>query len=120
VGKTVSNDKDVAVLLNDYFTSVFNKVVVEDKLNFNPVIENHEVITKIQITVDDVVKSLGEFKPNKCPGIDLISSTYVLKIKEIIAKLLSLLFQKSLESGEVPSDWKKANISPIFKKGDKS
>jgi len=66
------------------------------------------------------LKAIGELKPNKSPGIDNITSTYALKIKEIIAKPLTLLFNKSLETNEVPSDWKRANVTLIFKKGNKS
>ena len=43
-------------------------------------------------------------------------------LNEQIALPLSIIFQKSYDSGEVPADWKKANVSvtPIFKKGKKS
>ena len=37
-----------------------------------------------------------------------------------IALFLSVLFQKSLGSGQVPHDWTKACVTPIFKKGDRS
>jgi len=33
---------------------------------------------------------------------------------------VSLIFQKSLDSGQLPSDWTKANVSPQFKKGNTS
>ena len=36
-----------------------------------------------------------------------------------ISPVLSKVFQTSLDTDEVPSDWKKANIVPLFKKGDK-
>ena len=35
-----------------------------------------------------------------------------------LAPVLTFIFQQSLNSGTLPLDWRKANISPIFKKGD--
>ena len=37
-----------------------------------------------------------------------------------LAPILQVIFQKSLDSGKLPHIWKEANVSPIFKKGDKS
>jgi len=33
--------------------------------------------------------------------------------------LLYIIYRKSFESGIVRGDWKKSNVTPIFKKGDK-
>ncbi|GAB0179180.1 mitochondrial enolase superfamily member 1 [Grus japonensis] len=34
-----------------------------------------------------------------------------------MARLLSIIFERSWRSGEVPEDWRKDNVTPVFKKG---
>ena len=37
----------------------------------------------------------------------------------VIAELLSAIYQRSWLSGEVPEDWRLADVTPIYKKGCK-
>jgi len=39
---------------------------------------------------------------------------------EVISIPLSIIFKKSFDSALVPANWKKANVVPIFKKGDRA
>ena len=54
---------------------------------------------------------------NKSPGPDGWPITIIKSVSEFISVPLSILFNKSLNSGSVPSDWKCANVTPIYKKG---
>ncbi len=38
-------------------------------------------------------------------------------LADFLAEPITTLYNKSLQSGEVPQDWRKAIICPIFKKG---
>ena len=37
-----------------------------------------------------------------------------------LAPIIKVIFERSLQTGKLPADWCKANVTPIFKKGDKS
>ncbi|KAJ7410645.1 RNA-directed DNA polymerase from mobile element jockey-like protein [Pitangus sulphuratus] len=39
------------------------------------------------------------------------------ELADTIVRLLMIIFESSWQSGEVPEDWKKANVIPIFRKG---
>ena len=84
------------------------------RLTVNP-IETLE----ITITREGIVKLLKNLKTNKAAGLDDLAPTVLKGLSAEIAPVLQKSFTKSLQSHIVPSDWKKARISPIFKKGDK-
>ena len=56
-------------------------------------------------------------KDNKSPGVDGIPPKLLKEIVEQISAQLDKVFYLSLEEGIVPSEWKEANITPLFKKG---
>ena len=69
------------------------------------------------ISVGGVQKLLYNLEIGKACGPDNLKPI-VLSVQ--IAPMVTKLFQKSLNTGTIPSDWSKANVTPLFKKGDKS
>ena len=74
---------------------------------------------EITVTQSGVEKLLSKMNPHKAPGPDGISARILKECSRELAPLLTVLFNKSLSEGVVPDDWKEANVTAIFKKGDR-
>ena len=76
-------------------------------------------LTKINISVEGVAKLLHDIKPGKANGPYPIPNLVLQKCSKQLAPALTNIFHRSLDTGTLPDDWLKANVSSIFKKGDK-
>ena len=66
-----------------------------------------------------IAMTIKKMKNNKSPGVEGIPPKLLNEIVEQISRPLAKVFNMSLEEGIVPSEWKKANITPLFKKGSR-
>ena len=73
----------------------------------------------INITEDGVRRLLLNLNPNKACSPDGITPRLLKMVAEELTPALTLLYRISYLSGTLPKDWKQANITPVFKKGEK-
>ena len=118
-GSSISDPTAKANILNDQFKKVFTKEtpIPSDLL---PDSSPHDDMPDIEITTEGIEKMLKNLKAHKAPGPDGITSRVMKTLANTIAPILCVIFRRSYETGEVPDDWRDANVVPIHKKGDKT
>ncbi|GAB0207364.1 mitochondrial enolase superfamily member 1, partial [Grus japonensis] len=62
---------------------------------------------------------LHHLDTHKSMGLDGIHLRVLRELVEVLTKPLSIIYQQSWLTGEVPDDWRLANVTPIYKKGQK-
>ncbi|KAF4791520.1 hypothetical protein TURU_129812 [Turdus rufiventris] len=69
------------------------------------------------IEKEAVIKLLRRLDIHKSMGPDGIHPRVMRKLVDEFAKMLSIIYQQSWLTGEVPDDWKLASVTPIYKQG---
>ena len=109
-------------MFNGYFWSIFTR---ENSFNLSH-LRNHvqaswstSSIDKVVISEDAVFEVLCKIDPSKACGPDDIPGCLLKEGAPWLAEPPTQLFNLSLQSGVLPRDWRRANITLVFKKGDK-
>ena len=133
--KTYTEDSEKANALNGQFHSVFSpKSPISLKQLAQRTLQDlhdsglnqplrpspHPKMPEIHVSQSGIEKLLKGLNPHKAAGPDKFKPIVLQTLHKELAPILQLIYQRSLDSGKLPSIWKEANVSPIFKKGDKS
>ena len=111
-------DQAKAEALNDQFVSVFTHDNGRGLPDKGP--SPYQPMENIMFTQPGVEKLLLNINPTKAAGPDELPARVLKETAKQISGILSFMFQQAYEVGSVPTDWSKARISAIYKKGDKS
>jgi len=60
---------------------------------------------------------LSNLDAHKSMGPDGMHPRVMRELADVVAEALSIVFERFWRTGEVPEDWRKANVTPIFTKG---
>jgi Reverse transcriptase (RNA-dependent DNA polymerase)/Endonuclease-reverse transcriptase len=124
----VTNSQSIAEAFSRTFKDNFSRNLHADSDDLCPphVSNNHNVNEKQQSSFQAVnfspwmvFQTIKTIKPDGATGPDGIPSKIVHKCAKVLAPSLSHLFSISMNCGELPKEWKLANVVPIFKTGRK-
>ena len=81
--------------------------------------DSSHMLKKINLSEEAIKNRLKKLKVNKASGIDNIVPRLLIENAECLSEPLLYIFSESLGRGKVPTQWKCANVTAIFKKGSK-
>ena len=82
------------------------------------VLNDAPVMEDFSISVNGILQLLQNLKPGKVAWPDRHKN--LKELREEIEPIIQVIFEQSVKTGKLLSDWCKAQVTPIFKKGDKS
>nr|VZI35613.1 unnamed protein product [Spirometra erinaceieuropaei] len=117
-GIEISDDKDKAEHLSQFFRSAVTSA--PDFLS--PICEDEEkpTLEAVFFTEAIVRNELLNLKEWTSPGPDAIPAKLLKELAPEMSKPLALIFQTSFLTGCLPSDWKSATITALFKSGSRA
>ena len=121
LGSVLSSARDKARAFSKYFSTFFVQENMSNMLELSEDLSksrSQSEILDVLISEADVYESLCKIDTSKACGPDEVPGR-LLQGAPWLAGPLTKLFQLSLSQGCLPSDWTSANITPVFKKGNK-
>ena len=96
-------------------TPLINDSEIPDEISF----VTSERLSSVIFDDQDIIKIIRALNENKAHGHDDISIHIIKICDSSIVKPLSLIFKNCISCGIFPEVWKKSNVIPTYKKGDK-
>ena len=111
-----TEEKEKAEVLNAFFTSAFNSQISYPQGTLRPHLEVWDGTqnTLLVVQVETVIELILDMDYHKSMGPCGFQPRVLRELAEVIAKLLSAVYHRSWLSGEVPGDWRLADVTPIY------
>ena len=113
-------EKLTATSFNEFFTSVAEKLCGHFKGKPMPKLWTPRVTENFvfqKVSTNFVCKELTKLKLTKATGLDGHTARLLKDAAPVIAKSITYLVNLTISTGVIPSEWKDARVTPIFKSG---
>ena len=116
--RVCASDRARAKALRQQYESVFTRedLCSTPSLGLLP----YPDIPELFVSELGVMKLLQNTDTSKAAGPDLLQARILKEAAVELTPILTALFRQSYDSGLLPADWKKVNVSAIYKRGPKS
>ncbi len=120
-GIHISENLQMANILNDYFATVFNNKTSQnfDMHKSDNVTVGETRLMDIDFHPQLVFNALCKLKKSWSCGPDYVPSIVLKLLANSICLPLSLIFKKSFANACLPNIWLQAHVVPVFKKGSR-
>jgi hypothetical protein len=113
-GQLVNGNKEMSELLSENYKRVFS--IPNNTLpNLSAASENS--LTNFNIGTSEIAKAIDDIGSNSAPGPDDIPAILLKQCKQELLVPLQMLWQKSLDTSDIPQKMKHAVIFPLAKGG---
>ena len=102
--------------MNEQLQSVF---VLEDEFAIPEEDRRIPKVPDITVKEHEVLKLMKELDVRKAMGPDGVAGWILKECADQLVKPVYNIIRHTLDKGELPLEWKRANIVPIYKGGDK-
>ena len=117
--KLILNLKEKANHFNTFFASQCISVSNDSALTNTANSVSNVSLSSIQFEDQDILEIIHSLNYNKTHDYDDISIRLFKICDSSIVKPLPIIFKNCLQIGSFPNNWKKSNVVPAYKKGDK-